>query len=58
MKNTINTNNSRNGKVSYVKITIVKTCIEVLCITLTYIIVVELQIHKYNAQDFDICFYY
>jgi hypothetical protein len=24
MKNTINTNNSRNGKVSYVKITIVK----------------------------------
>jgi hypothetical protein len=33
MKNTFNTNNSRNGNVSYIKITTVKN-IEVLCIKL------------------------
>jgi hypothetical protein len=49
MKNTSNTNNSRNGEVSYVEITIVKNInskkyIEVLCIKLMYTIVVEPQI--------------
>jgi hypothetical protein len=44
MKIQLITNNNKNGKVSYIKITIAKN-IEVLCIKLVYIIAVKLQIY-------------